>query len=74
MHNLFKEKWRERLSCKVKLLGLRMVKCYMFYSSVESREKRSKEEVEGEKEADGKIPQKIKEKKAKSSIRYHSDL
>lgn len=46
----------------------------MFYSSVESREKRSKEEVEGEKEADGKIPQKIKEKKAKSSIRYHSDL
>lgn len=51
-----------------------MVKCYMFYSSVESREKRRKEEVEGEKEADGKIPQMIKEKQAKSSIRYHSDL
>lgn len=51
-----------------------MVKCYMFYSSVESREKRNKEEVEGKKEADEKIPQMIKEKQAKSSIRYHSDL
>lgn len=35
-------------------------KCYIFYSYVESREKRRKEEVEGEKEADEKIPQMIK--------------